>query len=79
MTRRFWRPVKLQAGVDQHFADALWAAQMSAQNQLPAKFHHAKHITETNSDHYIQFGNPQLVINSIRDVIADINEPEPTR
>ncbi len=52
---------------------------MSAQNQLPAKFHHAKHITETNSDHYIQFGNPQLVINSIRDVIADINEPEPTR
>jgi pimeloyl-ACP methyl ester carboxylesterase len=63
---------QLPPGVDQQFADALWAAQLSAQNELPAKFQHAVHITDTRSDHYIQFGNPQLVIDSIREVVDDV-------
>ena len=60
---------QLPPGVDQAFADALWAAQLSAQNSMAAKFPGAVHITDTHSDHYIQIGNPQLVIDSIQDVV----------
>jgi pimeloyl-ACP methyl ester carboxylesterase len=60
---------QLPHGVDQAFADALWAAQLAAQNTLAAKFPGAMHLTETHSDHYIQIGNPQLVIDSIHDVV----------
>jgi hypothetical protein len=60
---------QLPPGVDQAFADALWAAQMAAQDLLSAKFANATHITDTASDHYIQSGNPQLVIDAIRDVV----------
>jgi len=63
---------QLPAGVDQEFADALWAAQLAAQNLLPAKFADAVHVTDTLSDHYIQLGNPQLVIDSIRDVVDEV-------
>ena len=62
---------QLPAGVDQQFADALWAAQLAAQDLLVEKFAGAEHITDTRSDHYIQLGNPQLVIDSIRDVVDD--------
>jgi pimeloyl-ACP methyl ester carboxylesterase len=62
---------QLPPGVDQAFADALWAAQMAAQDLLPAKFSNATHITETASDHYIQLANPQLVIDAIRDVVDE--------
>jgi pimeloyl-ACP methyl ester carboxylesterase len=57
------------AGVDQEFADALWAAQLAAQDKLAEKFPGAEHITETNSSHYIQLENPQLVIASVREVV----------
>lgn len=60
---------QLPPGVDQGFADALWAAQMAAQNALPAKFARSVHITRTGSDHYIQLGNPQLVIDAIRTTV----------
>ena len=60
---------QLPPGVDQTFADALWAAQLAAQNSMAAKFPGAVHITDTHSDHYIQLGNPQLVIDSIHDVV----------
>ena len=63
---------QLPAGVDQEFADALWAAQLAAQDLLPAKFVRAVHITDTRSDHYIQLGNPQLVIDSIREVVLEV-------
>ena len=63
---------QLPEGVDQEFADALWAAQLAAQNLLPAKFTDAVHVTDTRSDHYIQLGNPQLVIDSIRDVVDEV-------
>lgn len=62
---------QLPPGVDQAFADALWAAQLSAQDLLPTKFTSAVHVTDTSSDHYIQLENPQLVIDSIRDVVEE--------
>ncbi|MET0781890.1 MAG: alpha/beta hydrolase [Microbacterium sp.] len=66
----------LPPGVDQEFADALWAAQMAAQSKLPAKFSHADHVTDTGSDHYIQLGNPQLVIDSIREVVDAVQRAQ---
>lgn len=62
---------QLPPGVDQEFADALWAAQMAAQQVLATKFPGALHVTATASDHYIQLGNPQLVIDSIREVVDE--------
>ncbi|MEV1131666.1 alpha/beta hydrolase [Agromyces sp. NPDC049794] len=63
---------QLPPGVDKDFADALWAAQLAAQRELPTKFHDAMHITDTQSNHYIQYGNPQLVIDSIRAVVDEV-------
>ncbi len=60
---------ELPAGVDQEFADALWAAQLAAQDELAKKFPGAEHITNTNSTHYIHLDNPQLVTDSIRQVV----------
>ena len=60
---------QLPAGVDQEFADALWAAQLAAQDELAKKFPGAEHITDTNSTHYIHLDNPQLVTDSIRQVV----------
>jgi pimeloyl-ACP methyl ester carboxylesterase len=57
------------AGVDQKFADDLWAAQLAAQEKLAGKFPGAEHITDTNSTHYIHLENPQLVSDSIRRVV----------
>jgi pimeloyl-ACP methyl ester carboxylesterase len=51
------------------FVDALWAAQVPAQNSLAKLFPNAKHITNTDSSHYIQILQPQLVIDSIREVV----------
>jgi pimeloyl-ACP methyl ester carboxylesterase len=56
-------------GVNQKFVDALWAAQLAAQDKLAEKFPGAAHITDTNSTHYIQLENPQLVSDSIRRVV----------
>jgi len=60
---------ELPAGVDQEFADALWAAQLAAQDELAKMFPGAEHITNTNSTHYIHTEQPQLVIDSIRQVV----------
>jgi pimeloyl-ACP methyl ester carboxylesterase len=70
---------QLPPGIDQEFADALWAAQMAAQNELPAKFQHAVHITNTRSDHYVQLGNPRLVIDSILEIVDDVRSRERSR
>jgi pimeloyl-ACP methyl ester carboxylesterase len=60
---------ELPAGVDQEFADALWASQLAAQDKLAKMFPGAEHITNTNSTHYIHNEQPQLVIDSIRQVV----------
>ena len=62
---------ELPPGVDQAFADAAWRAQIAAQNAL-AKLYHAKHITHTNSAHYIQLERPRLVTAAIRSITNQI-------
>lgn len=59
------------------FTDALWAAQLAAQDTLASKFPGAEHITETGSTHYIHLDNPQLVITSIRDVVDQVRTATP--
>jgi pimeloyl-ACP methyl ester carboxylesterase len=54
------------------FAEALWAAQVAAQDKLARLFPNAKHITKTNSHHYIHYEQPQIVIDAIRDVVAQV-------
>lgn len=61
---------QLPPGVNKAFADALWAAQLKAQQKLAARFPGAKHITDTHADHNIQTHNPQIVIDSVREVLA---------
>jgi pimeloyl-ACP methyl ester carboxylesterase len=70
---------KLPPGVDQAFADALWSAQMAAQDKLAMLYPHATHVSDTNSTHYIQLEQPQLVVNSIRSVLDRArNAPNPS-
>ena len=59
----------IPAFVTIELTDALWAAQLSAQDALAALFPSAEHITETHSAHYIHRENPGLVIESIRSVV----------
>lgn len=61
--------------VTANFVDALWAAQKPAQDSLARLFPNAKHITSTNSSHYIQILQPQLVIDSIREVVDAVRNP----
>ncbi len=60
---------QLPAFVTQEFADALWRAQLAAQDELAAKFPGAEHVTKTNATHYIQNDQPKLVVDSIRKVV----------
>jgi len=78
LTREVLAKGQLPAGVDQKFADALWAAQLAAQEKLAKKFPGAEHITDTNSTHYIQHENPQLVTDSIRRVVEAERDGEKT-
>jgi pimeloyl-ACP methyl ester carboxylesterase len=59
------------------FTDALWAAQLKAQDAFAAKYPGAEHITETDAAHYIHLDNPQLVITSIRDVVDQVRSAPP--
>jgi pimeloyl-ACP methyl ester carboxylesterase len=60
---------ELPPEVTQAFADALWAAQMQAQDHLAALFPDGKHIMVASSTHYIHIDDPQVVIDAIRDVV----------
>ena len=59
------------------FTDALWAAQLAAQDTMAMKFPGAVHVTETDATHYIHLDNPQLVITSIRDVVDQVRTAPP--
>jgi pimeloyl-ACP methyl ester carboxylesterase len=78
LTREALAKEQFPAGVDQEFADALWAAQLAAQEKLAKKFPGAEHITDTNSTHYIQLENPRLVTDSIRRVVDAERDGEKT-
>jgi pimeloyl-ACP methyl ester carboxylesterase len=45
-----------------------WPAWLRAQDQL-ARLLGARHITDTNSGHFIQGEQPQLVIEAIREIV----------
>ena len=65
--------------VTQEFADALWTAQLAAQDELAAKFPGATHITKTSSGHYIHVEQPQLVVDAIIQVVdAARGTPRPS-
>jgi pimeloyl-ACP methyl ester carboxylesterase len=65
--------------VDQAFADALWAAQLAAQDELAATFPGATHITSTNAGHYIHVEQPQVVLQAIAQVVSRARAtPRPT-
>jgi len=69
---------QLPPGADQQFTNDLWASQLAAQDKLAKKFPGAEHITDTNSTHYIQVYNPQLVSDSIRGVVEAERDGEKT-
>jgi pimeloyl-ACP methyl ester carboxylesterase len=56
-------------GEDTAEAEATCSAWLAAQDQL-ATILNAKHITDTNSGHFIQGEQPQLVIDSVREVVG---------
>ena len=60
------------ASVTVEFVNALWSAQIAAQAALARLFPGARHITNTNSRHYIHLEQPQLVVDSIREVVDTI-------
>src|SRR5215475_65570 len=51
-----------------------WPAWRTAQRRL-AKLLNAKHVSDTNSGHAIQMEQPELVINSIREVVDAVRDP----
>jgi hypothetical protein len=51
---------QLPPDVTQAFADALWAAQMTAQDNLASLFPAGRHIVVENSTHYIHLDQPQV-------------------
>lgn len=63
---------ELPPEVDQAFADALWTAGIAGQNALVKRYPGARHITHTNSEHYIQLEQPRLVTHAIRRITKQI-------
>ena len=59
----------LSANVPPDFGYVTDAAQKEAQEKLAKLVPNAKHITNTNSGHEIHKEQPQLVINSIHQVV----------
>jgi pimeloyl-ACP methyl ester carboxylesterase len=68
---------QMPAEVTQAFADALWAAQMTAQDNLASLFPGGRHIVVPNSTHYIHIDQPQVVIDAIRDVLRHCGRRRP--
>jgi pimeloyl-ACP methyl ester carboxylesterase len=60
---------KLPSDVPPGFGYVTDAAQKKAQERLAKLVPNAKHITKTNSGHEIHKEQPQLVIDSIRQVV----------
>jgi pimeloyl-ACP methyl ester carboxylesterase len=59
------------------FVNALWSAQTAAQDSLAKLFPSARHITKTNSRHYIHLEQPQLVVDAIREVVDIVRGAQP--
>jgi pimeloyl-ACP methyl ester carboxylesterase len=65
-------------GLPRSFSDVLWSAQRKAQARLADVFPGTTWITKTDASHYIQLDQPQLVTNSIREVVDQVRKkPNP--
>ncbi len=64
----------LPANVPPNFGYITDAAQKQAQEKLTRLVPNAKHITETNSGHEIHKEQPQLVVDSIRQVVDAVRQ-----
>ncbi|MEO8506876.1 MAG: alpha/beta hydrolase [Betaproteobacteria bacterium] len=67
----------LPPSVTVEFVNALWSAQIAAQTALARLFPSARHITNTNSHHYIHLEQPQIVIDAIREVVDAVRGARP--
>lgn len=54
------------------FVNALWSAQIAAQDRLARLFPGARHVTRTGSRHYIHLEQPQVVVDAIREVVEAV-------
>jgi len=68
---------ELPPALDQAFADALWTTQIAAQNALAKRYPGARHITHTNSTHYIQTMRPRHVTRAIRSITKQTRRSAP--
>lgn len=59
------------------FVNALWSAQVAAQEGLARRFPAARHITNTHSRHYIHLEQPQIVVDAIREVVDQLRRRQP--
>jgi pimeloyl-ACP methyl ester carboxylesterase len=59
------------------FVNALWSAQIAAQDSLAKLFPGATHTTNTNSHHYIHVEQPQIVVDAIREVVDRVRGAQP--
>ena len=58
------------------FVNALWSAQLVAQDRLAKLFPGARHITDVDSHHYIHLEQPLLVAEAIREVVDTLRRAE---
>jgi hypothetical protein len=58
----------------EEFGKLLFKAVVDARTNLVSQVPGAKHITETDSDHYIHQEQPQLVIDAIRQVVDAVRD-----
>jgi hypothetical protein len=69
----------LPADVPPGFGYVTDAAQKKAQERLAKLVPNAKHISNTNSGHEIHKEQPQLVFDSIREVVEAVRNPSSWR
>ena len=65
---------RLPADAPANYPEVFWRAQLTSQDSLAKLFPGARHISNTNSDHNIQNNQPQLVINSVLDVVEKVRQ-----
>ena len=70
------KPVALPPNVPAAFSpSAFEAAWRRGQDELAALLPDAKHVVATESDHYIQIEQPELVVDAVRQVVEAVRDP----
>jgi pimeloyl-ACP methyl ester carboxylesterase len=72
-------PADIGGGVSaEEFGKLLFQAVVDARTNLVSQVPGARHITNTNSDHYIHQEQPQLVIDAVREVLYAVEQQSPS-